>query len=401
MRRIAALCGVLLLLAGCVPSVRLNERGVVQAIGIDLAEGGGYRVTMQVREAVGASAGANQSPENAQTLLVEEIGSTMTELLTRASATQGRQLFLGSVRVIVLGQEAARAGVEGPLSFFNANHQISPAAFVAVAEGEAGELIRAGEKDPTLSAEGLADVLKSAGKGGFSPPSRLKDVMGAANAENVAGVLALLRYSAPEAPAYEQAVPEESPSEGGESSDAQKEGKSPEKKLSLAGAAIFSGDRMTASISPEAARGLEWIQNRAKATSISVGDGQLGEVAAVTHKQKAKITVEMSGEVPVFDIRLEVRSTALETRLLANSFDDRARRYAAALQEIKIRAEIEEMVASSLRRGYDLLGLSRLMRQRYPDFYGAHREDWGEALASCGYNVAVSCEIDRTGAGSR
>lgn len=198
MRRIAALCGVLLLLAGCVPSVRLNERGVVQAIGIDLAEGGGYRVTMQVREAVGASAGANQSPENAQTLLVEEIGSTMTELLTRASATQGRQLFLGSVRVIVLGQEAARAGVEGPLSFFNANHQISPAAFVAVAEGEAGELIRAGEKDPTLSAEGLADVLKSAGKGGFSPPSRLKDVMGAANAENVAGVLALLRYSAPD-----------------------------------------------------------------------------------------------------------------------------------------------------------------------------------------------------------
>ena len=35
MRRIAALCAILVLLAGCVPSVRLNERGVVQAIGID------------------------------------------------------------------------------------------------------------------------------------------------------------------------------------------------------------------------------------------------------------------------------------------------------------------------------------------------------------------------------
>ena len=137
MRRIAALCAILVLLAGCVPSVRLNERGVVQAIGIDLAEEGGYRATMQVREAVGAAAGANQSPEDAKTMLVEETGATMTELLARASATQGRQLFLGSVRVIVFGQEAARAGAEGPLGFFNSNHQISPATLVAVAEGEA------------------------------------------------------------------------------------------------------------------------------------------------------------------------------------------------------------------------------------------------------------------------
>ena len=135
---------------------------------------------------------------------------------------------------------------------------------------------------------------------------------------------------------------------------------------------------MEASISPAAACGLEWTQNRAKACVLSVGDGQLGEVAAVTHRQKAKITVEMSGEVPVFDIRLEVRSTALESRLLSGGFDDRTRRYAS-----------------------DLLGLSRLMRQRYPAYYEAHRENWGEALASCGYNVAVSCEIDRTGAGNR
>lgn len=77
MRRIAALCAILVLLAGCVPSVRLNERGVVQAIGIDLAEEGGYRVTMQVREAVDGAGGANQSPDDAKTMLVEETGRTM------------------------------------------------------------------------------------------------------------------------------------------------------------------------------------------------------------------------------------------------------------------------------------------------------------------------------------
>lgn len=232
-------------------------------------------------------------------MLVEETGATMTELLARASATQGRQLFLGSVRVIVFGQEAARAGAEGPLGFFNSNHQISPATLVAVAEGEAGELIRAGEKDPALSAEGLADVLESAGKAGFSPPSRLKDLMGAANAENAAGAVTLLRYSAPDPPKSGSPSSEASSEESGTGSEARQAAeKTPEKKLSLGGAAVFVGHRMEASISPAAACGLEWTQNRAKACVLSVGDGQLGEVAAVTHRQKAKITVEMSGRSP-------------------------------------------------------------------------------------------------------
>ena len=50
MRRIAALCAILVLLAGCVPSVRLNERGVVQAIGIDPIQ---FGVIMVVNLAIG------------------------------------------------------------------------------------------------------------------------------------------------------------------------------------------------------------------------------------------------------------------------------------------------------------------------------------------------------------
>ena len=40
MRRIAALMLALVMLTGCVQSVKLNERGVVQTIGIDLNEDG-------------------------------------------------------------------------------------------------------------------------------------------------------------------------------------------------------------------------------------------------------------------------------------------------------------------------------------------------------------------------
>lgn len=64
MRRIAALMLALVMLTGCVQSVKLNERGVVQTIGIDLNEDGFYRVTLQVREAVGTSGAPNQPDES-------------------------------------------------------------------------------------------------------------------------------------------------------------------------------------------------------------------------------------------------------------------------------------------------------------------------------------------------
>ena len=66
MRRIAALMLALVMLTGCVQSVKLNERGVVQTIGIDLNEDGFYRVTLQVREAVGTSGAPNQPDESSK-----------------------------------------------------------------------------------------------------------------------------------------------------------------------------------------------------------------------------------------------------------------------------------------------------------------------------------------------
>lgn len=158
---------------------------------------------------------------------------------------------------------------------------------------------------------------------------------------------------------------------------------------------------MEASISPAAACGLEWTQNRAKACVLSVGDGQLAEVAAVTHRQKAKITVEMSGRSP---------SSTSGWRCAAPRWRAAFSRAASTTgragtpppcRRSKFARRSRRWWRPPCARGYDLLGLSALMRQRYPAYYEAHRENWGEALASCGYNVAVSCEIDRTGAGNR
>ena len=71
--------------------------------------------------------------------------------------------------------------------------------------------------------------------------------------------------------------------------------------------------------------------------------------------------------------------------------------YTAALQEHLIRGEIEAAVLDAQREGHDVMGLSLLMRQRYPDFYKAHEADWSKVIATAGYNIFVHCTIDSTG----
>ena len=356
MRRIAALMLALVMLTGCVQSVKLNERGVVQTIGIDLNEDGFYRVTLQVREAVGTSGAPNQPDESSKSIVVEETGRTLTEVFTRASVTQGRQMFLGSVQIIVLGEETVAAGIDGILDFFNSNHQISPTTAIVVARGKAGELVQAGRDDPALSADGLLDVMQSAYKSGLAPKSRMIDLINAVRGEQE------------------------------------------EKRLRLSGSAMFDGEELVGFLNPAATRGLEWMRKDMKNATVTVGDDRIGRVAAVTHDQKTKIKVDLTGDVPVFNIDVTVRSTALEKQLPDSLlFDEQARIYTAALQEHLIRGEIEAAVLDAQREGHDVMGLSLLMRQRYPDFYKAHEADWSKVIATAGYNIFVHCTIDSTG----
>lgn len=426
MRRIVALMLVFIMLTGCVQSVKLNERAVVQTIGIDLTDDGAYRVTLQVQEAVGTSGKPNQPDESSKSIIVEETGRTLTEVFTRASATQGRQMFLGSMQIIVLGEETVAAGIDGILDFLNSSHQISPSIAMVIARGEAGELVQAGCDDPALSADGLLHVMQSANKAGLAPKSRLIDLVNAVRGEPpVAGTLTLIEYvpvsqSEQTSSAPEEALPdalfiqdsgeasqegsgEEASSSGQDSSGGEKStkassGEQEDKRLRLSGSVIFDGEQFAAFLDPTATRGLEWTRRDMKNTSLTVGDDRIGTVASVTHDQKAKVEVDLTGDVPVFDIDVTVRSMALEKQLPNGlPFDEQARAYAAALQEHLIRAEIEKMVLDAQRAGHDVMGLSLLMRQKYPDFYQMHAADWSNVIKTAGYNVFVHCTIDRTG----
>ncbi len=148
----------------------------------------------------------------------------------------------------------------------------------------------------------------------------------------------------------------------------------------------------------EAARGFGWMQKGIRGAPLVVGDERLGKVSTLTVSHRAKIVPEAVGDLLVFHMEVEIRSAVQETALSPGlTFGEEGRAYAARLQERLVESQIQEAVDASRRWGYDLFGLSLLVRQKDPDFYQKHQEDWMSIVQKSGYDIQVSCEIERTG----
>lgn len=395
---------VLFSTTGCASGVHLSRRAIVQAVAVDY-DSGQYVATLQLYGIEG------ESPDKQSTQTMELRGDTLTSLLTEGGVREGKQLFLGSLQILLLGEDLAREHAGEALRFFNAYPQIQPTLPVAVVEGRAGELLLNADSNPSLSARGLLNTLNSAEKAGLVPQARLMDVVG--GMEGGGSLLPLFHYgSGPEQemppgfsgletgdPLLNDLLRQEAES-AGESSGEPESGPGgqnnpeEEKELTLVGGAIFEGDNMDRTISPTEARGFSWLSGKGKSAVLSVELPELGRAVAVTDWLKVQVTPEVMADSLVFRIRLEVRASLLETTMR----EEDVTAHLAELRELfsrKIRMETESALSATCRRGYDPMNLGGLVKQRIPAFYKEHGDEWEDTLQDAGYSVDVKFLLER------
>lgn len=156
MKSFAALGTALLLcgtLCGCMNSLRLKDRAIVQALGIDREEDG-YRLTLQYFVPTAAGEGDSRTNRNG---LLSSAGATLSEAVENASRSYGREVFFGSNKVIVIGQSAAQTDIRSPIDYLNAHHQFHPSMILLLAEGDAADIV-GDEKSDAAEIEKLAEI---------------------------------------------------------------------------------------------------------------------------------------------------------------------------------------------------------------------------------------------------
>ena len=134
----------LLLFTGCIQGVQTSELALVEAVGIDRTDDGRLKLTLQIFAPRGSgSATAVDSSKNNSAILTAT-GDTISQAVEQANQMQGKTMFLGHNRVIVLGQSLVAESIQPILSFFDRSENTRQNARVLVSAVTAEEIVSTG-----------------------------------------------------------------------------------------------------------------------------------------------------------------------------------------------------------------------------------------------------------------
>ncbi|ULO09052.1 Ger(x)C family spore germination protein [Paenibacillus sp. 19GGS1-52] len=127
-------------LSGCWERHELNEIAIVLGIGLDKAESG-YTITYQVviPSAISSQAVGGGGGGGVPVVLYKFTVPTMYEAQRQFNLESARRGYLGHIRVLVIGEELARAGVSETLDIFKRSREPRMDFYVMVAEGTTAE----------------------------------------------------------------------------------------------------------------------------------------------------------------------------------------------------------------------------------------------------------------------
>jgi len=418
----ALLCG------GCYDKVELNQLAVADLMAIDITEDGKLLVSLQfvIPGELGSPGGGGASTATRDAFyVIDAKGATLPEAFSLLQAKLPRRLFTTHVRVVVLGEEVARAGI-GPLfDSLTRMRELRLTMDVVLVKGRAVELLRAAPRFERLPATAIAHLLNER----IVPNRTVRQVAMSLVAEGVDLFLPLVGIA-------ERVEPVHGATAGAASAPATSPG-----EFEIMGIGIFQEDRLVGFAPVEAARGLAWIINQTATSTATVEWPPPGEPVKPVpaprsgHAGASDNPNEPPGTGPASPggglnrpnqistillrettrIRADVEDGEIVIRIRARAVDDLLTNQAGLdLNDPavipKLEAEIakaaEERMRSILRLAQDelqsdIFGFGALVRRSHPKLWREFRTNWREIFSKLRVEIEVVVQIRRVGLTNR
>ncbi len=387
-RLIASLCAVLLLvLGGCIPSTELNERAIVQAIGVDRVEGG-YRVTLQIFSPNGnGQEGVDISEQNAK--IISADGKTISEAIHIATLKQGKQIFYGHNRLLIIGRQAAEEGITEILPFFNGGYQARPNIDVMLADSTAEDILSANIQQGILPAESLQNMIDNYTQNGSVLKTRLIDMVEAYYDGSDSIALPLIKVT--------------EKMDGNGASEKKEESVEKSHVVMLDGTAVLTDGKLAGYLNENETRGLVWILDKLEKTLLvfpykNEKLRQSDEISFEIYQSNTKTKVRIEAGKPVVSITIHALGRINEVNL-SNQFSlyegDADRIEKQAGEAIQLECESAFKRAAEYRADIFEFG-SRILQadQRY---WQTVKDKWPAQIAETQLEFDIKVDIDRLG----
>jgi len=359
--------------AGCWNMVELEKRAIVSGVAIDRSEDGLLEVSAQIIKPGEVKSGTSgeKGGGGPPVMVFSARGSTVFEAIRGMASESGRKLFWGHSQVLIIGEEAARHGIENILDFFNRDAEPRRRAFMAVTPGRAVDLLYADFNMAKIPAFGIADVIEDSRVNSRAAAVRIQDYARDISEYSNQPVTTRLTI-------YED-----------------RQGK---KGVRASGAAVFREFRMIGSLDEEETRGLLWVTGRVEGGIVSAPVEDERRVAMEVLKADSKITPEIDSKGIKIKIQVDVVGNIGEVQ--DKNLDINDPRAIPGL-ELKLSDTVTREIWAAINRARDLdadiFSFGEKVRRKYPRQWREYSSRWDILFRTTPVEVSVNVVLKRTG----
>ncbi|HBF38406.1 MAG TPA: hypothetical protein DDW50_13950, partial [Firmicutes bacterium] len=159
---ILCLLGFIISISGCWDQIELDKRAIIMAVGIDKAEEAGkITVTFQAIIPGRLADPLGHSEKGPAIRTVSVSGMTILEATKNYQKQTDAIPFFLQNRLLIIGEDLARQGIQPVMDYFIRNMQSHPRAWVLIAHGKAADIVKWKSEVNQIPANYIADLLYS------------------------------------------------------------------------------------------------------------------------------------------------------------------------------------------------------------------------------------------------
>ncbi|MFJ8256402.1 Ger(x)C family spore germination protein [Peribacillus asahii] len=372
--RILCIFGLILLLSGCWDRVEVNDLAIVTAAAIDIKDDNQIELSLQVFDPKALSTGGGQGGGGggAITLVRSQIGSNISDALSKLQSKIPRKVFWGQCKVFIFGEKLAKKGIQEQMDFLLRHPQPRERAYLYVSKGDPKKML---ESLPPLERYS-GEVIRELSDLHIGMQVTMVDLDKMLIGKDQAATLPFIKILPP--------------------------GKGQEKLQGIpyiVGTAVFKKDKMSGTMSEKATRGILWLRNEMEAYTVSVKpEGAKEEISLNPVSARVKLIPQIRNKQWKMLVKVNTEGSVIQngTNLKLSSPKSLKTLEKAFEEDIHKRIELAIEQAQHKHKA-DIVKFGLEFSRKYPKEWKRIENRWAEVFPEVEVEIDVEGHVRRQG----
>ncbi|MFA1713885.1 Ger(x)C family spore germination protein [Peribacillus frigoritolerans] len=361
--------------SGCWDRVEINDLAIVTAAAIDRKDNNQIELSIQVfipksLSSGGGQGGPGQGGTNT-TLVRSEIGSNISDALSKLQSKIPRKIFWGQCKVFVFGEQLAKGGIQEQLDFLLRHPQPRERANVFVSKGKGKPILQSVPPMENYSGE----VIRELSDLHIGMQVTLQNLDEMLTGKPRAAAIPLVKIL---------------PSEKGQ------------KKLQgipyIVGTAVFKKDKMTGTMTEKETRGLLWLRDEMESYTVTFKpEGVKGEISLNPVSAKVKIIPQIINDKWKVLVKIDTEGAVIQNGTNLNLSSLKTVKAVERDFQKDIEKRLQLAFLNTQDKKADILGLGKEFYRKYPKQFNKIENNWDEIFAEMEVEIDVAAHIRRQG----